>query len=198
MRGIAAVDVDGVLLNCDGAFAAAASDYTGRALVKLNNAYELDRRYGIENTQVLEVFEYMKSHPQGWGSMPTINGAIEAVIHMQQQGYAIHLVTAIGEDLRDMRLECLHAHGFVPDAIHCAGHHLASKRAIIEQLQPVVMVDDRLKHLFDADMVPTRIWVDHGDEQDGLMGDERVIAVPSLAHWVQTMYRPHPGRALNR
>lgn len=180
----AAVDVDGVLLDCNAAFAAAASDYTGRQLVELNTCYELDKRYGISNDDVLAVFEYMKTHPQGWAGMPALAGAIEAMHVLRAHGYAIHLVTAISEDLKDMRLECLRAHDFVPDGIHCAGHHLASKTSIIRALNPVVMIDDRLRHLYESEGVPTRVWIDHGDEQDGLAPDDRVVRVNSLSAWI--------------
>jgi len=180
-----ALDVDGVLLDCDGAFCIVASHYLNRPLRMLNRAYELDVRYGITQQQVYEVFDEMKRHPSGWGGMPALQEAICAAKLLQENGYRVELVTAISHDLEEMRLACLKAHGFVPDAIHCAGHHTASKKAIVEAMNPIMIVDDRLKHLYDCDKVPYRVWVDHGDEQDGLTFDSSLLfRVRSLDQWV--------------
>ena len=184
-KHVAALDVDGVLLDCDGAFCTVASHLLQRPLKMLNNAYDLHIRYGITQDEVYEVFEEMKRHPQGWGGMPALQDAINAAKRLQDNGYRVELVTAIPDDLKEMRLICLDAHGFIPDAIHCAGHHTASKKAIVENMQPVMIVDDRLKHLYDCDKVPYRVWVDHGDEQDGLTFDAtQLFRVRSLEQWV--------------
>ena len=188
----AALDVDGVLLNCDLAFAQVASQLLGRPVRPLNNVYDLGERYGITQDQMHETFEYMKTHPQGWAGMPALEGAIEAAKHLQAQGINIHLVTAISEDIRQMRLICLEAHGFVPYDIHCAGHHLASKKAIIERIKPFVFVDDRLTHLNAVPSVPERIWIDHGDSQDGLLPDPSIIRVTSLPQWVYGRFPVQP------
>lgn len=180
-----ALDVDGVLLDCDGGFATVAEHLLGRSLPKLNNSYELDKRYGITQQEVYNVFEEMKTHPEGWGGMAVLPQAIAAAKLLQDNGYRVELVTAIPEDLKEMRLACLAAYGFVPDAIHCAGHHLASKQKIVEKMDPIMIVDDRLKHLKDCSFVPNLVWVDHGDEQDGLEYDENtVFKVNSLMEWV--------------
>lgn len=190
-KKIAALDVDGVLLDCDGAFCTVASHYLNRPLRALNRAYELNVRYGITQEQVYEVFEEMKNHPQGWGGMPALQDAINSARLLQENGYRVELVTAISQDLEEMRLACLAAHNFVPDAIHCAGHHTASKKAIVEEMDPVMIVDDRLKHLYDCDKVPYRVWVDHGDEQDGLEFDSsQLFRVRSLEQWV-TQWMEH-------
>lgn len=183
-KKVAAVDVDGVLLDCDGAFAIVASHLLGVPLPKLNTSYDLGKRYGITDLEVFEVFEYMKTHPQGWSKMPAIDGAIDAVIKLQNSGWDIQLVTAIKEDLKEMRLESLHHHGFVPDGIHCVGHHLASKSEVIKSIGAELIIDDRLKHIHESSFVKTKVWVDHGDEQDGLTCPNSTIKVNSLKEFV--------------
>lgn len=196
MRTDVALDVDGVLLNCDEAIAIVGSHMLKRPLRALNKSYELDVRYGITQQQVYDVFEEMKRHPQGWAGMPALRAAIAAAKQLQDSGRKIHLVTAIPEELKEMRLVSLAAHNFVPDSIHCAGHHLASKKAIIEKLSPIMMVDDRLKHLYDCPEVPYRAWVDHGDEQDGLTFDStQVFRVRSLEQWVNEWFEIYQPKA---
>ena len=181
----AAIDVDGVLLDCDNSFAIVASDMLKRPLVKLNNAYNLSIRYGITHDEMLKTFEYMKDHPSGWSGMPALKGAIDAVKNLQLKGYFIHLVTAIPEELKDMRLSCLKKYDFVPDAIYCAGHHLASKTEALRNINPIMMIDDRLSHLNDISFVPYRVWVDHGDDQEGFVPQKDVHRVKSLSQWIK-------------
>lgn len=184
-----ALDVDGVLLDCDGAFCIVASHYLKKPLRVLNRAYDLGQRYGITQQDVYAVFEEMASHPHGWGGMPALQDAIAAAKNLQNNGYRIELVTAIPQKLEQMRLACLAAHDFIPDAIHCAGHHTASKKGIVEKMNPIMIVDDRLKHLYECNSVPYRVWVDHGDEQDGLEFDStEVFRVRSLEQWVSQWF----------
>lgn len=181
MKKVAAIDVDGVLLDCDGAFAEVASNLLNRPLPKLNTSYNLSKRYDITESEVYETFDYMKTHPRGWASMQDIKGAIKSVKALQDNGWDVQLVTAIPKDLEQMRLTCLATYGFIPDGIHCVGHHLAGKSDVIKEIGASLMVDDRLKHLYEAPFVNTRVWVDHGDEQDGLKFDGSVIKVKSIS-----------------
>ena len=191
-RPIVALDVDGVLLDCDTSFAFVASFAFGRDVPRLNREYNLTKRYGLTQDETDHVFETMKSHPSGWGGMPVLSGAVEAALRLRELGYALHLVTAISEDLKDLRLECLAQAGLVPDGIHCAGHAYASKANILRELNPVMLVDDRLHHLYDAPFVEHRVWVDHGDHQDGLVVDESLYYTNSLAQWVRSWERTQP------
>jgi hypothetical protein len=184
---VAAVDVDGVLLNCDHSFAQVAGDLLGRKLHALNNAYNLATRYGITEKNMFDTFEFMEVHPLGWGGMEALSGAIEAVKHLQDIGYFVHLVTAIPQELSSLRLSCLKAYDFVPDNIYCAGSHLASKTEALREMNPVMMVDDRLLHLHGAPFIPYRVWVDHGDEQDGLIMEKGIYRVGGISEWVDEL-----------
>ena len=96
----------------------------------------------------------------------------------------IHLVTAIEENIRHLREACFALHGMVPDSIHCAGGMHAPKTAILQELNPFALVDDRLSHLHGAPFVPNRVFVDNDDEQGPFVVDEDIIHVRSLQQWV--------------
>lgn len=182
----AVLDVDGVLVDCEGGFVAVGTAALRRPLVKLNNSYNFAIRYNMTEDEVVFVFDAMMDHPQGWGKLDALPGASKAFARLQRYGYEIHLVSAIPEKIRDLRAVSLEAHGMIPDAIHCAGHHRASKSEIIRQINPVMFVDDRLKHLHEAHFVPERVLVDLGDEQDGLTVCDQIIQVKNLASWVDS------------
>jgi hypothetical protein len=137
----AVLDVDGVLLDFLSAFKRVAAVALARPIPCLNRSYDLRSRLGLSQTEIGQVLESMNNHDHGWKGMPAFPGAANAVSRLRSHGYDIHLVTAIPESLRGLRLACLEANGIVPDSIHCAGHHAASKSEIIQKLAPVMFVD---------------------------------------------------------
>lgn len=182
----AVFDVDGVLLDCETPFLRLATVVLGRPLVALNNAYDFGVRYGLSENEVMRVFEEMKAHPEGWGGLPSLPGAADAFNRLKGYGYEIHLVTAIPEDIRSIRNACLVAHGMVADEIHCAGHHRAGKADIIRAIDPIMFVDDRLRHLHESNFVPYRVFVENDADQDGYVVDESVVCVRNLASWIRS------------
>lgn len=188
------LDVDGVLLDCDGAFARVAALVLARPVEKLCSAYNLTQRYGLTQDEVDRVWDDMNHHPHGWIGMPALPGAADAFAQLKAMDHEIHLVTAIPETLETMRWECLKGHGMIPHHIHCAGHHAASKSDIVRAIDPIMIVDDRLVHLHGADGVPHRVFVDHGDDQGGLVATAAMHRVSSLAEWVQWWFHHGSGR----
>jgi phosphoglycolate phosphatase-like HAD superfamily hydrolase len=178
------LDVDGVLLDCAGGFAKVAHLHFGLALPELNKSYDLGKRYGLTQAQADEVWEAMKHHEHGWRGFDVLPGARNAFFRLRSRNYAIHLVSAISEDLRDLRWDCLESHGMVPDSLHCVGAFDAPKEQVIQALNPIMVVEDRLSNLHDLPFVPNRVFVDHGDEQLGYVVHEDLIRVKSLSQWV--------------
>ncbi len=198
MSKVVAFDVDGVLLDCEKGFVVVATLMFKKKFTKLNNSYDFGLRYGLSDDQVYMVFEEMKNHPEGWGNLPVLPGAAEAFRKVKEYGCKIHLVSAIPESIRDLRLESLYNHGMVADSIHCAGHHLASKGDILIKLAPVVFVDDRLSHLYSAPFVNERVLIDNGDDQNGLVPTPEIALFDSLSSWVSDWsvrqgYEGNPG-----
>lgn len=192
---VAALDVDGVLLNFDHSFAIVAEKTLGRPMRKLNAAYDLRKRYGLTQDEINLVWEEMKIHPNGWRGMLELEGARESFATLREMGYRIELVTAISKEFEQMRLDCLAQYGMIPDGIHCVGGHDASKIDVLRELAPELIVDDRLSHLLPATFIPHRVWVDHGDDQDGLVVDENIYRVTSLASWVAQWQTPSVKRS---
>lgn len=178
------LDVDGVLLDCDGGFAKVASVVLDRPIERQTRSYDMKQRYGLTPAETSAVWEAMEQHEAGWKGFDALPGARNAFFRLRAMGHGLHLVTAIPEAIRLLREECLQSHGMTADSIHCAGHMHASKSAIVQQINPVIIVDDRLSHLQGVPFVPYRVWVDNGDEQDGLVVDEEIIQVKALDKWV--------------
>lgn len=190
-QDVVVFDCDGVLLDCDGGFAKVASDVLARPMTKLCPSYDLRQRYGITQADADYVFEQMKTHPHGWRGFDPLPGAVQAFSRMRAHGYRIEIVTAIKPDLADLRMESLAAHNMIPDGLHCVGSHTASKAEAVAQINPIMIVDDRLRHLHECPGVPYRVLVDHGDWQDGLEVDEEVACVSSLEKWVSSWELAH-------
>ncbi len=185
-----ALDCDGVLLNFDHSFARVASEALGRPVIKLNNRYELNDRYGLSDRDFQFAWDALDDHEHGWKNMAILPGAVESVARLREQGASIHLVTGIQNRLAECRLANLLAHAIEVESIHCVGDGKASKTAILRDLRPSVFVDDRLFLLNDADFVPHRAWVDHGDDQHGNRPGPGVVKVDSLHSWVHHHWNP--------
>lgn len=192
----AALDVDGVLLDFLGGYEAVGAHVLGRQLVRRNNAYSLDLRYGLTVAEDQAIRKGLETHAMGWAGLPALAGAVEAFVALQRLGFSIHLVTAIDVQWRDARLENLRRLGLTPDSIDCVGATQVSKAQALARLNPVMFVDDRLHLLHDAPFVPNRVWVDTGDDQEGQVVTEDIVQVTSLHQWVkawaQSQNRPMP------
>lgn len=185
-QDVVVFDCDGVLLDCDGGFAKVAAAVLGRQMTKVCPSYDLRQRYNITQSEADRVWEEMKSHPCGWRGFDPLPGAVQAFNRMRAHGYRIEVVTAIKQDLADQRMESLAAHNMLPDVLHCAGGPAASKAEIVAEINPIMIVDDRIRHLHECPGVPYRVLVDHGDLQDGLVVDEQIACVRSLDQWVRS------------
>ena len=183
-KPVFALDADGVLLDCDNSFRMVGSCLLGRELVKENNQYDLRLRYNVSEEEVNNIFHAMLEHEHGWRGMALIPGAKEAFMILQED-YDVHIVTAISEDIKKLREESFHRHGMFPTAIHCAGHHASPKTDILRKLNPVGLIDDRLRHLYEAPFIEHRVWIDHGDDQDGLVVDDTLYQAKNILQWVK-------------
>jgi hypothetical protein len=100
--------------------------------------------------------------------MPMFDGALQACILLHQAGYELVCVTAMAARFSEHRLENFRSHGFPIDKIICSGRdkenllHSNPKRKIIEDLHPVVFVDDLRRNFKDIQGVHTKlVFIDH-------------------------------------
>lgn len=179
-----ALDVDGVLLDCDGGFSTVGTHLLGRPVQKVCKSYNMKDRYGLSAEETASIWKAMEQHEAGWGGFNVLPGARNAFFRLKAMGCRLHLVTAIDENIRHLREACMAMHGMVPDSIHCAGDMHASKTAILQAINPIAFVDDRLSHLHSAPFIPNRVFIDNDDEQGPFVVDEDIIHVRSLQQWV--------------
>lgn len=99
--------------------------------------------------------------------MPMHDGALEACLLLDQNGYELVCVTAMPDRFSEHRLENFRTHGFPIQKILCASgekdnHHHNPKRQTIEDLHPVVFVDDLRRNFKDIQGVHTKlVFIDH-------------------------------------
>jgi hypothetical protein len=179
-------DVDGVLLDFDRSFAAVCESALGRPVPKVSVAYSLAQRYGLTRPEMDRVWSAMDDHPEGWCNLRLLPGATEAIGRLQRHGFSIRLVTGILPDMAEKRLANLLTHGIEVDAIDCVGIGSASKREPLLRHAPFMFFDDRLHLLHECDFVPNRVWLDHGDDQGGLVPHESLHRTDNLLDWVRT------------
>lgn len=145
-----------------------------------------------ENDQLEEVW---REH--GWRTMPPHHGALEACQLLHDAGYELICVTAMPADFIEHRLENFRAHGFPIDKVISSGYgngHYSSnpKREIIEEMHPVVFVDDLRRNFRDIQGVHTKmIYIDREYEDDPCGTDpiHYDAKYPSLIEFVKDFLR---------
>ena len=104
--------------------------------------------------------------------MPMHDGALQACFLLHQAGYELVCVTAMPADFIEHRLENFRLHGFPIDKVISSGYDKNNfdhnpKREIIEELHPVVFVDDLRRNFKDIRGVHTKlIFIDHEHDDD--------------------------------
>lgn len=202
INDVVAVDCDQVVLCFISPFEKIGSFLLKHPLVPLNNSYNLSERYNITENDVTSIFEVMEKHPEGARAFPALDGAIDALKTLQNDGVKIHMVTAVRPSWHDARMENLENHGIKLDGLFCVGVG-QSKVDVVKKINPFGFVDDRLSVLAPLDFVPNRIWIDHGDCQSGFEMKQMNKAQPtstiyrytSLKGWVDDLY---PVKAINK
>ena len=100
------------------------------------------------------------------------DGALQACLLLHQAGYELVCVTAMPARFTEHRLENFRSYGFPIDKVICSGYHPTNfnhnpKREIIEELHPVVFVDDLRRNFKDIEGVKTKfVFIDHEHEGD--------------------------------
>lgn len=183
-----ALDVDGVLLDFMPAFdETAAKVLKKQIIVDTDNhgrsPYDLCARAGCDIPTIEHILQTMIDEGV-YGRLEPLNGVSEALEAIKNEGFYIHLVTAIPEKARDLRLSnLLEKLNFIPDEIHCVGMGKA-KAEVLSKINPDVFIDDRVDYLASAPQVVHLVWCD----QRELQKDEFSLVdvhVHSLLEWTQ-------------
>lgn len=98
----------------------------------------------------------------GWRSMPPIHGALEACHRLVNAGYELVCVTAMPEKFSEHRLENFRTHGFPISRLYGVDYDKTTtsvnpKKEIIEEIHPLVFVDDLKRNFADLEGVHTKL-----------------------------------------
>lgn len=123
--------------------------------------------YGIEMNDEEKAEFDRQWDSEGWRSMPIHDGAIDACHLLHNAGYELVCVTAMPSRFIEHRRENFRAHGFPIEQVLSSGYdahnfHFNPKRRIIEELNPVIFVDDLRRNFKDIQDVQTKfVFIDH-------------------------------------
>lgn len=189
-KGLVVSDVDGVLLDFYSGAARVLKDMLGRPMVKVDDRPATKFRYGLTDEQYQAMRQEMRTHPNGWGNLPTLPGAVEAIHRLNRAGYAVLFLSSCGQSLFDLRRQNLDRLGLEHCQLVCVeDHDKNAKGVVLDQLRPAAFIDDHMKMLAQAGSVPHRVWIDHGCslelDPDGQpwINTVPVFRTPSLAAW---------------
>lgn len=127
--------------------------------------------YGVKFTTEEEKYFYAVWDVEAWRTMPVVDGSLEACHRLHQAGYELVCVTSMAPQFTNDRLENLRSHGFPIDRVISTGYDGENpsnnpKRKVIEELHPIVFVDDSKRNFKDIRNVHTRfVFIDkyHND-----------------------------------
>ncbi|UJR08062.1 hypothetical protein I4U23_012339 [Adineta vaga] len=172
-KPIIALDCDGVLLDFDATYAQIYEKTFGKQLtIVAPKSCWAETKYGIALTDEEQYQFDQVWNEHGWRTMPVKEGALEACQLLHQAGYELVCVTAMSARYSEHRLENFRSHGFPIDKIICTGYDSNNicknpKKKMIEDLHPVVFVDDLRRNFKDIQGVHTKfVFIDHEREDD--------------------------------
>ncbi|CAF1248900.1 unnamed protein product [Rotaria sordida] len=172
-KPIIALDCDGVLLDYQTTFPQIYRKVFGKQLTLVSpKSYRATTRYGVTFTPEEKSQFNAAWDVDGWRTMSMHDGALEACHLLDAAGYELVCVTALRACFIEHRLENFRLHGFPIDRIISTRRDIESsdnnpKKQAIEQLHPIVFVDDKKRNFQDIEGVQTKfVFIDHELEND--------------------------------
>lgn len=145
MRKIFALDVDGVLLDYNQAYANMYEELYGlKPFERHPHAYHAYNRWAL-GLPFDEAHEFKQHFSRSaWRNMPAMDGALEACLLLEQDGFDLVCVSSVSEEKVDDRLHNLKSLGFPIKELYAAGlhHDHNPKLEIINKLKPSYFADD--------------------------------------------------------
>ena len=157
-KKIAALDVDGVILDWAESFRLQAEEMLGRKISTVGEFWNTCKRFNISKDEFNKVWNNFD-----WGHLKPFEGAIESISNLQKQGYFVVLITSISPEIEQSRKKSLKSYGCLPGHMFCVGFN-ESKQHLLEILQPEMYIDDKASHINEAVNagVPKIFHVDYG------------------------------------
>ena len=151
-KPIIALDADGVLLDYNAAY----RNVWGKAFGELPalrdaNAYWAMDRWVVNQLTGKELEQFRASFDENfWESIPALPNAVKACEELCAAGYELVCVSAIETQFQSARLRNLRECGFPIErviATSSKGNEVSPKAQALQELRPVVFVDDFLPYL---------------------------------------------------
>lgn len=184
------LDVDGVVLDFYRGAARVLEEMLGRPMVKVDDRPATRYRYGLTMEEYQQMRVVMRTHPHGWGNLPVLPGAVDAIERLIAQGAEVSFLSSCGQALFELRRANLDLLGLSHCPLICVEDgDKNAKGVVLQELRPQVFVDDHMKMLSQAPFVPDRVWIDHGCslelDAEGVpyLDNHAVHRTPSLAEW---------------
>ncbi|CAF4840669.1 unnamed protein product [Rotaria sp. Silwood1] len=203
-KPIIALDCDGVLLDDHATFAQVYEKAFGKQLTVVSpKSFRAVDMYGVKFTSEEENHFYAVWDTEAWRTMPMLDGSLEACHLLHQAGYELVCVTAMSPQFTDHRLENFRSHGFPIDRVISTGYDGENpgnnpKKQAIEELHPVVFVDDSRRNFKDIQGVHTRfVFIDK--YHDGPNRHENIyydVKYPSLLAFVHDFLKTEHGQEI--
>ncbi|CAF4060244.1 unnamed protein product [Rotaria sordida] len=199
-----ALDCDGVLLDHHTTFAQVYEKAFGKQLTVVSpTSYRAADKYGVKLTSEEEDQFYAVWDAEAWRTMPMLDGSLEACHLLHQAGYELVCVTAMPPRFADHRLENFRSHGFPIDRVIGTGWDGENpsnnpKKQAIEELHPVVFVDDSRRNFKDIQGVHTRlVFIDrYHDEPKQFSNIYYDVKYPSLLAFVHDFLNTEHGQEI--
>jgi phosphoglycolate phosphatase-like HAD superfamily hydrolase len=196
-RPLIALDADGVLLDFHLGYASAWQRAFGAAPPERDPlAYWPMDRWQVHRLELAERAHFRAAFDeQFWTSIPAIDGAIDACHRLQQAGFDLVCVSALGFEFEAARLRNLRALGFPIERVIATGNatgERSPKADAIEALQPIAFVDDYVPYLRGVPAHVHTALVLRGPNGSPNVGDDMALAKslhPDLAHFADHWLR---------
>ena len=163
-----ALDIDGVLLDFDTHWREFAATYLQRDIVKLNDDYYLESRYGIVKADSDAIWAAFFEQEK-WASIEPYQCALEAIEVLHKSDHDIVCITAAPQEVERQRRMSLQHLGLDAHEIEFTGYHHEGKTKHDALLRhaPDIFVDDQLINLSHAQecKIENLVWLDRGDAQ---------------------------------
>ena len=152
MKGIIALDVDGVLLDFHQSYRLAWQRAFGELPeLKDQQAYWPMDRWNVRRLEGRDIAQFRACFDQNlWATIPVMPGALQACTQLSDAGFELVCVTAVPRQFLDARIQNLRDAGFPIQTVIATSHidgEVSPKAEALKELNPVAFVDDYLPFL---------------------------------------------------
>lgn len=190
---IFALDADGVLLNYNAAYPGVYQKAFGKPLPLVRaDAYHAGAAYGltlepgtVEHDQFFAHFD-----TDDWSNMPLLPGVREACWALHDAGYQLVCVTSMPTRFEAARLANFQRHKLPIERVIATGRYLGDnpKRSHIEELGPIVFVDDLAHNFLGLGPEVHKALIDYGRFDSPNQGPEAALADSRHGSFVEFAY----------